>query len=92
MTPKALLFTSPSWGPCKVMRHLIVEAAAEADVSLEIVGSDNTEMFAYWQVTSVPTLLLVAPISFELNHLIGFELKRLVGTKTKKDIEDFFKK
>ena len=84
MTPKALLFTSPSWGPCKVMRHLIVEAAAEADVSLEIVESDNTEMFAYWQVTSVPTLLLAAPI--------GFELKRLVGTKTKKDIEDFFKK
>ena len=84
MTFKAFLFTSPSCGPCKVMKPLIVEAAAEADVSLEIVESDNTEMFAYWQVTSVPTLLLAYPI--------GFELKRLVGTKTKKDIEDFFKK
>ena len=84
MTPKALLFTCPSWGPCKVMRHLIVEAAAEADVSLEIVESDNTEMFAYWQVTSVPTLLLAQPI--------GFELKRLVGTKPNKDIKDFFNK
>lgn len=84
MTTQALLFTSPSCGPCKVMKPLIVEAAAEADVSLEIVESDNTAMFAYWQVTSVPTLLLAAPI--------GYELKRLVGTKTKKDIEDFFKK
>ena len=84
MTYKAFLFTSPSCGPCKVMKPLIVEAAAEADVPLEIVESDNTGMFAYWQVTSVPTLLLAAPI--------GFELKRLVGTKTKKDIEDFFKK
>ena len=83
MTSKAFLFTSPSCGPCKVMKPLIVEAAAEADVPLEIVESDNTEMFAYWQVTSVPTLLLVAPI--------GYELKRLVGTKPKKDIEDFFK-
>ena len=84
MTPIALLFTSPSCAPCKVMQPRIVEAAAEAGVSLEIVESDNTEMFAYWQVTSVPTLLLAEPI--------GFELKRLVGTKTKKDIEDFFKK
>jgi thiol-disulfide isomerase/thioredoxin len=83
MTPKAFLFTSPSCGPCKVMKPLIVEAAAEADVPLEIIESDNTEMFAYWQVTSVPTLLLVAPI--------GYELKRLVGTTPKKDIEDFFK-
>ena len=84
MTSKAFLFTSPSCGPCKVMKPLIVEAAAEAGVSLEIVESDNTEMFAYWQVTSVPTLLLVAP----LDH----ELKRFVGTKPKKDIEDFFNK
>ena len=84
MTPKAFLFTSPSCGPCKVMKPLIVEAAAEAGVSLEIVESDNTEIFAYWQVTSVPTLLLVAPI--------GFELKRLVGTKPNKDIKDFFNK
>ena len=66
------------------MKPIIVEAAAEAGVSLEIVESDNTEMFAYWQVTSVPTLLLVAPI--------GFELKRLVGAKPKKDIKDFFNK
>ena len=84
MTTQALLFTSPSCGPCKVMKPIIVEAAAEADVSLEIVESDNTEMFAYWQVTSVPTLLLVEPI--------GFELKRLVGKKPKKDIKDFFNK
>ena len=84
MTTKAFLFTSPPCNPCKVMQPLIVEAAAEAGVSLEIVESDNTEMFAYWQVTSVPTLLLVAPI--------GYELKRLVGTKPKKDIEDFFNK
>lgn len=84
MTPQAFLFTSSSCSPCKVMKPLIVEAAAEADVSLEIVEADNTEMFAYWQVTSVPTLLLALPI--------GYELKRLVGTKTKKDIEDFFKK
>ena len=66
------------------MKPIIVEAAAEAGVSLEIVESDNTEMFAYWQVTSVPTLLLVAPL--------GFELKRLVGKKPKKDIKDFFNK
>ena len=84
MTPKAFLFTSPSCGPCKAMKPLIVEAAEEAEVPLEIVESDNTEMFAYWQVTSVPTLLLVAPI--------GFELKRLVGAKPKKDIKDFFNK
>ena len=84
MTPIALLFTSPSCAPCKVMQPRIVEAAAEAGVSLEIVESDNTEMFAYWQVTSVPTLLLAEPI--------GFELKRLVGTKPKKDIKDFFNK
>lgn len=84
MIPKAFLFTSPSCGPCKVMKPTIVEAAAEAGVSLEIVESDNTEMFAYWQVTSVPTLLLVAPL--------GFELKRLVGTKPNKDIKDFFNK
>ena len=66
------------------MQPRIVEAAVEAGVSLEIVESDNTEMFAYWQVTSVPTLLLVAPL--------GFELKRLVGTKPNKDIKDFFNK
>ena len=84
MTAQALLFTSPSCVPCKVMKPIIVEAAAEAGVSLEIVETDNTEMFAYWQVTSVPTLLLVAPL--------GFELKRLVGKKPKKDIKDFFNK
>ena len=84
MTSKAFLFTSPSCGPCKVMKPLIVEAAAEAGVSLEIVESDNTELFVYWQVTSVPTLLLVAPI--------GYEIKRLVGTKPNKDIKDFFNK
>ena len=84
MTPKAFLFTSPSCGLCKVMKPLIVEAAAEADVSLEIVESDNTEMFAYWQVTSVPTLLLVEPL--------GYEIKRIVWTKPKKDIKDFFNK
>lgn len=55
MTSKAFLFTSPSCGPCKVMKPHIVEAAAEAGVSLEIIESDNTEMFAYWQITSVPT-------------------------------------
>ena len=33
---------------------------------------------------TVPTLLLVAPL--------GYELKRLVGTKPKKDIKDFFNK
>ena len=84
MIPKAFLFTSPTCDLCKVMQPLIVEAAAEAGVSLEIVESDNTEMFAYWQVTSVPTLLLVASL--------GFELKRLVGTKPNKDIKDFFNK
>ena len=84
MTTKAFLFTSPSCAPCKVMQPLIVEAAAEAGVSLEIVESDNTSLFAYWRITSVPTLLLVEPV--------GFELKRLVGTKPKKDIKDFFNK
>ena len=84
MTAQALLFTSPSCVPCKVMKPIIVEAAAEAGVSLEIVESDNTAMFAYWRITSVPTLLLVEPL--------GHELKRLVGTKPKKDIKDFFNK
>ena len=84
MTTQALLFTSPSCNPCKVMQPLIVEAAAEAGVSLEVFESDNTALFAYWRITSVPTLLLVGPL--------GFELKRLVGTKPKKDIKDFFNK
>ena len=84
MTPKALLFTSPSCVPCKVMQPRIVEEAAEAGVSLEIVESDNTSLFAYWRSTSVPTLLLVEPL--------GFELKRLVWTKPNKDIKDFFNK
>ena len=84
MTTQALLFTSPTCNPCKVMQPLIVEAAAEAGVSLEIVESDNTSLFAYWRITSVPTLLLVEPV--------GYELKRLVGTKPKKDIKDFFNK
>ena len=84
MTSKVFLFTSPSCGPCKAMKPLIVEAAAAAGVSLESVESDSTEMFAYWQATSVPTLLLVAPL--------GYELKRFVGTKPNKDIKDFFNK
>ena len=84
MTTQALLFTSPSCVPCKVMQPRIVEAAAEAGVSLAIVEPDNTSLFAYWRITSVPTLLLVEPV--------GYELKRLVGTKPKKDIEDFFNK
>ena len=84
MTAQALLFTSPSCVPCKVMQPRIVEAAAEAGVSLAIVESYNTSLFAYWRITSVPTLLLVEPV--------GYELKRLVGTKPKKDIKDFFNK
>ena len=64
------------------MQPRIVEAAAAAGVSLEIVESDNTSMFAYWRITSVPTLLLVEPV--------GYELKRLVGTKPKRDIKDVF--
>ena len=84
MTTQALLFTSPSCVPCKVMQPRIVEAAAEAGVSLTLVESYNTSLFAYWRITSVPTLLLVEPV--------GYELKRLVGTKPKKDIKDFFNK
>ena len=84
MIAKAFLFTSPSCGTCKVIQPLIVEEATEAGVSLEIVESDNTEMFTYWQVTSIPTLLLVASL--------GYELKRFVGTKPNKDIKDFFNK
>ena len=84
MTTIAILFTSPTCNPCKVMQPLIVEAAAEAGESLEIVESDSTSLFAYWRITSVPTLLLVEPV--------GYELKRLVGTKPKKDIKDFFNK
>ena len=84
MTTQALLFTSPSCVPCKVMQPRIVEAAAEAGVSLAIVEPDNTSLFAYWRITSVPTLLLVEPV--------GYELKRLVGTKPNKDIKDFFNK
>ena len=75
MTTKAFLFTSPPCNPCKVMQPLIVEEAAEAGVSLEIVESDNTSLFAYRRITSVPTLLLVEPL--------GFELKRIVWDKTK---------
>ena len=66
------------------MKPIIVEEAAEAGVSLEIVESDSTSLFAYWRITSVPTLLLVEPV--------GYELKRLVWTKPNKDIKDFFNK
>lgn len=83
MTAKAILFTSPTCGPCKSMKPLITEAAAAAGVPLETfeVG-DQSSLVMVFQIRAVPTLVL-------LDQQYK-EIKRMVGAASAVEIREFF--
>lgn len=83
MTAKAILFTSPTCGPCKSMKPLITEAAAAAGVPLEVfeVGKQSS-LVAAFEIRAVPTLVLLDPNDKET--------KRMVGAASAVAIRDFF--
>lgn len=83
MTAKAILFTSPTCGPCKAMKPVATEAADKAGIPLEVteVGAESPEV-ASFAIRAVPTLVL-------LDH-DNTEIKRLVGTQSRAALEQFF--
>lgn len=83
MTAKAVLFTSPTCGPCKAMKPVITEVAAAKGTSLEVfeVGAQSS-LVATFGIRAVPTLVLLDPNEQEI--------KRLVGAQPRTVIEEFF--
>ena len=83
MTAKAILFTSPTCGPCKAMKPVATEAADKAGIPLEVteVGAKSPEV-ASFAIRAVPTLVLLDPNNKEM--------KRLVGVQTREALEKFF--
>lgn len=83
MNAKAILFTSPTCGPCKLMKPLVTAAAEAAGIPLEVteVGAKSPEV-ASFSIRAVPTLVLMD------QH--NKESKRLVGAQSRQALEQFF--
>lgn len=83
MSAKAILFTSPTCGPCKAMKPIVAAVAEQAGIPLEVteVGAKSPEV-ASFDIRAVPTLVLIDTNNKEIN--------RLVGAKPRAAIENFF--
>lgn len=83
MTAKAILFTSPTCGPCKAMKPIVMAVAEQAGIPIEVteVGAKSPEV-ASFSIRAVPTLVLI--------DSTDKETKRLVGAQSSSSIEQFF--
>ena len=77
-----IMVTTEACGPCKAMKPMVIEAAAEANVHLSIrTVKAGDPLLDEYNVRSVPTLI----------KLVGdTESERLVGKQTTETINRFF--
>ena len=77
-----LMITTETCGPCKAMKPMVIDAAAEANVPLSIrTVKAGDPLLDQYNVRSVPTLIRLKGDT---------EVARMVGKQTTEAIRKFF--
>lgn len=78
------IFTSPTCGPCKVLKPMLMQMAIEHNFNcLAVEASPGTQaIFGKYEVRSVPTVVVTDG---------NKELGRFTGVRTQESVFDFLK-
>lgn len=72
--PVAVAFTSPTCGPCRVLKPMLESVAEVIGDRARIVGvnvADEESLAVRYGISAVPTILLFAPGGREVRRMIG---------------------